>query len=137
MYFCSSGVFQSTLPHGERRSSRRIFPARKYFNPRSRMGSDDRDIPAKTAPVHFNPRSRMGSDSGGSCFKFPWVIFQSTLPHGERRHTSRSGRMVWDYFNPRSRMGSDASRESGALHKSYFNPRSRMGSDGPILSVMS
>ena len=36
-----SGRFQSTLPHGERRNrppARR--PRSRYFNPRSRMGSD-------------------------------------------------------------------------------------------------
>ena len=81
-----SDVFQSTLPHGERLPPRRSALRPGYFNPRSRMGSDDprcvllhpRGIsihaPAwgATRPSRrsrsprsdFNPRSRMGSDSG-------------------------------------------------------------------------
>ncbi len=78
-------------------------------------------------------------------------LFQSTLPHGERRGQPRKGRRVINRFNPRSRMGSDVISNAcrwlllvsihapawGAtyvriiLAHSYkgFNPRSRMGSD--------
>ena len=54
------------------------------FNPRSRMGSDNKRIKIKTCIMGFNPRSRMGSD---------WV--QTGHQH---LHMG---------FNPRSRMGSD------------------------------
>ena len=76
--------FQSTLPHGERRRSARIRRACRYFNPRSRMGSDY--IPYRLVlPIsYFNPRSRMGSDP-----------------------TPRNPRPRCTNFNPRSRMGSD------------------------------
>ncbi len=40
-YTFNDGVFQSTLPQGERRGKREIFPGRMDFNPRSRRGSDD------------------------------------------------------------------------------------------------
>ena len=56
-------VFQSTLPHGERRRSRKTC----------------------TAPPYFNPRSRTGSDKIQQMHQMIVCIFQSTLPHGERR----------------------------------------------------
>ena len=56
--------FQSTLPHGERRSRRTCprCPRWGYFNPRSRMGSDHHPPSHHMAGRDFNPRSRMGSD---------------------------------------------------------------------------
>ena len=102
-------LFQSTLPHGERLPFVLCsFPNRDYFNPRSRMGSDGAELVRKYRRHYFNPRSRMGSDSSlsnifwelhyfnprsrmgsdscASWARFFSVIFQSTLPHGERRH---------------------------------------------------
>ena len=137
------------------------------------MGSD---LAPTMTPIcqssDFNPRSRMGSDSGSEFFEIVYhisihapawgatrvqtatsvdLLFQSTLPHGERRaseivvmasvgifqstlpHGERhreypSGRLP-RYFNPRSRMGSDRDRLQRNQQSSYFNPRSRMGSD--------
>ena len=103
----STSAFQSTLPHGERRriGIRRIGrrsisihaprmgsderPAwcihrACYFNPRSRMGSDNSHHPRRCLPSNFNPRSRMGSDWTPSNTKHLNKSFQSTLPHGER-----------------------------------------------------
>ena len=78
------GLFQSTLPHGERHLWMLLVGGRASFNPRSRMGSD--------AGMPYGLVSSMK--------------FQSTLPHGERRrHPLRS--RVRTCFNPRSRMGSD------------------------------
>ncbi len=76
--------FQSTLPHGERLG--RISDARIYnsFNPRSRMGSDilalmDWIGPVVSihAPAWGATRLRVRSSNDS--------LFQSTLPHGERR----------------------------------------------------
>ena len=54
--------FQSTLPHGERRS-----------------------CPARLLPLRcFNPRSHTGSDTGSLLTNLMPLRFQSTLPHGER-----------------------------------------------------
>ena len=55
--------FQSTLPHGERRDNLRAPTPTRYFNPRSRMGSDRHwSRSPNSSAWHFNPRSRMGSD---------------------------------------------------------------------------
>ena len=100
------GVFQSTLPHGERPGRSIRFLRSGYFNPRSRMGSDDLRPPeesVKAISIHapawgatgqrpgisgrhqdFNPRSRMGSDVPVYDREDDDSEFQSTLPHGER-----------------------------------------------------
>ena len=101
---------------------------------------------------YFNPRSRMGSDKSYGSPSSSHPVFQSTLPHGERRcpwgvgresrHISihapawgatgrpRPSRTPPTYFNPRSRMGSDVNAiMHGELSSENFNPRSRMGSD--------
>ena len=78
-------MFQSTLPHGERRPSPTQADDRSSgFNPRSRMGSDV--VTARRSrwcPPGFNPRSRMGSDNVDPGLGHR-SAFQSTLPHGER-----------------------------------------------------
>ena len=108
-------LFQSTLPHGERRGSlkhlhqplnfnprsrmgsdRNItgnFTALHHFNPRSRMGSDNNDIQHSVPDSHFNPRSRMGSDHPHDVFQYVSSIFQSTPPHGERPDTQVAERI--------------------------------------------
>ena len=98
-------VFQSTLPRGERRRVCAHATPPRYFNPRSREGSDMPKLIKRYFFVYFNPRSREGSDAGISekhlC---SWIsihapargatpflrllrllyLFQSTLPRGER-----------------------------------------------------
>ena len=49
------------------------------------MGSDPSYTAASAYSRYFNPRSRMGSDVGSNTSRLWSVIFQSTLPHGERR----------------------------------------------------
>ena len=99
-------IFQSTLPHRERRTSDKGRPGYSYFNPRSLTGSDPAHFPEAEDPVHFNPRSLTGSDSveeamSGKChisihapspgattnynFSCRRRSFQSTLPHRERQ----------------------------------------------------
>ena len=56
------------------------------------------------------------------------LVFQSTLPHGERPGYNRL-RAVESYFNPRSRTGSDRGAVLCIVPPDYFNPRSRTGSD--------
>ena len=97
------------------------------FNPRSREGSDAIRQGHREPFSYFNPRSREGSDLP------PWIllysskisihapargatspvamtarsiVFQSTLPRGERLCSCRSATLLED-FNPRSREGSD------------------------------
>ena len=79
----------------------------RRFNPRSRMGSDALASKCRWQMRCFNPRSRMGSDCAPKLLSpkrlvsihapawgatLRWLsrtrrpTFQSTLPHGERRH---------------------------------------------------
>ncbi len=58
----STPLFQSTLPHGERRKSKPPFRRQSNFNPLSRMGRDRQHGYLYCYPRHFNPLSRMGRD---------------------------------------------------------------------------
>ena len=101
-----AGMFQPTLPHGERplSCSQEQVPS-GCFNPRSRMGSDRwRFIFRSDECVSTH------APAWGATIMEQWIkqhsAFQPTLPHGERRwlymwHCVRA------CFNPRSRMGSD------------------------------
>ena len=87
------------------------FPS-SNFNPRSREGSDSLLAFSAAFSSYFNPRSREGSDRANIGSNTRRTEFQSTLPRGERRLAN-----VWRwrsvrYFNPRSREGSD----HGQLH---------------------
>ena len=64
------GVFQSTLPHGERRDNRGSSTPCACFNPRSHMGSDLFRITFGAQCLSFNPRSHMGSDRTFFIFLF-------------------------------------------------------------------
>ena len=100
--------------------------------------------------ISFNPRSRTGSDADKNRYSVVLILFQSTLPHGERLCFSI---ILFDKrgFNPRSRTGSDLIRNHDLVHQLFqstlphgerpdrpihyqhrqtsFNPRSRTGSD--------
>ena len=79
----------------------------RYFNPRSREGSDAFLLAVLAVKdVDFNPRSREGSDVRNPC---------------PCQHLIN--------FNPRSREGSDKSIDISFYFFSNFNPRSREGSD--------
>ena len=78
--------------------------------------------------LDFNPRSREGSDPIIAQMQCHIILFQSSLPRGERPDR-RAGAQYPDDFNPRSREGSDVS-DGGAVPANFnFNPRSREGSD--------
>ena len=82
-----SPIFQSTLPRRERRVRPPWQPPRPmHFNPRSREGSDLRDLARKRrSNENFNPRSREGSDAQRCCMCLTRPkSFQSTLPRRER-----------------------------------------------------
>ena len=64
----SNAQFQSTLPRGERRRSPKPWTSTCRFNPRSREGSDRRELTLCQLDK----------------------TFQSTLPRGERRECSVS-----------------------------------------------
>ena len=103
---------------------------------------------------YFNPRSREGSDAVPKVKHIPASGFQSTLPRGERRYSATHSDTVYvisihapargatlsdretvtesQHFNPRSREGSDWLLPARANCRTDFNPRSREGSDGNI-----
>ena len=80
--------FQSTLPRGERHYNAHINIKQYDFNPRSREGSDQNKQSCLITYLHFNPRSREGSDVSAQGAPKAAVLFQSTLPRGERRCSS-------------------------------------------------
>ena len=62
------------------------------------------------------------------------LMFQSTLPRGERRIGVSLGSRITG-FNPRSRAGSDRRSTPTAGSRASFNPRSRAGSD-PLAALL-
>ena len=99
--------FQSTLPRGERPLLLCTSDSDTDFNPRSRVGSDPIRPTGSLWRRNFNPRSRVGSDSADKASGGFTVIFQSTLPRGERPSSTQERADFDRYFNPRSRVGSD------------------------------
>ena len=57
------------------------------------------------------------------------VVFQSTLPRGERHAITKTYLPDVDDFNPRSHEGSDSATRGGSSWFYDFNPRSHEGSD--------
>ena len=130
-FLARNSLFQSTLPHGERRTPHDA-PTRT------------RQVFQSTLPHGERQRQPMSTHTN--------EIFQSTLPHGERLGVAGFGfdpgaisihAPAWGatctgarrgrpgtHFNPRSRMGSDdPSHRAVDPGFHHFNPRSRMGSD--------
>ena len=125
-----NGVFQSTLPHGERPPTiplNRRDDAISIHAPA--WGATTLSSSRRMVSSYFNPRPRMGSDTSVSFLSVDRDLFQSTLPHGERRKRRRRIRHTTIHFNPRSRMGSDKYPQVCLSVRTYFNPRSRMESD--------
>ncbi len=62
---------------------------------------------------YFNPRSHEGSDDDVFNLSNSSVVFQPTLPRGER-HNLLNITMSFIYFNPRSHEGSDCNRPAAS-----------------------
>ena len=77
------GRFQSTLPHGERRLFLTACLFLLPFQSTLPHGERQKPIFYFSHDFCFNPRSRMGSDIFPPSFP-KYSLFQSTLPHGER-----------------------------------------------------
>ena len=99
-------LFQSTLPRGERR--RAISRRSRSWLFQSTLPRGERQHGRFFCGYHryFNPRSREGSDAGDAPYLYSKIKFQSALPRGER-HSQIPGYPVHIHFNPRSREGSD------------------------------
>ena len=122
-------MFQSTLPRGERPDTVSVGSAR---------GRVSIHAPAGGATYEAFLRETYGTVSihapaGGatviaSVSDLHFLLFQSTLPRGERHRlvTFTSPRSS---FNPRSRGGSDLAVDNRPDLEGGFNPRSRGGSD--------
>ena len=98
--------------------------ARACFNPRSHAGSDRPRWALARSFYRFNPRSHAGSDRIFCLESRQPVVFQSTLPRGERLLTMPMG--TWQVgFNPRSHAGSDY------IHRWIFYYRKRVSIHAP------
>jgi len=111
------------------------------------------DMAARRCPSHrcrFNPRPRMGGDQRKWATDPDYLPFQSTPPHGGRPsapHHDGTAPLVsihapaWGAtwrecdatpppgFNPRPRMGGDWAAPETVYIQTSFNPRPRMGGD--------
>ena len=101
----------------------------RYFNPRSREGSDVQRLLSKRTQYHFNPRSREGSDIRSGRGGQAVAHFNLRSREGSDAYSSAFWRVITN-FNPRSREGSDNSSSHSCRQIKNFNPRSREGSDG-------
>ena len=121
-------MFQSTLPHGERRLQEHFNGHVTSFNPRSRTGSDDG---AGCASVHF--RVSIHAPARGATLTT--VVCGKCVQGFNPRSRTGSDQLVYSFghfrcgFNPRSRTGSDQLVYSFGHFRCGFNPRSRTGSD--------
>ena len=100
----------------------------RYFNPRSREGSDVQRLLSKRTQYHFNPRSREGSDIRSGRGGQAVAHFNLRSREGSDAYSSAFWRVITN-FNPRSREGSDNSSSHSCRQIKNFNPRSREGSD--------
>ena len=121
-------VFQSTLPRGERRAEPeavRVVPGVSIHAPtRGATNLTLQPCYIVKVSIHAPTRGATFAKFGG----FTKVVFQSTLPRGERP-IQCSAFCVSDCFNPRSHEGSDGGRFALLGEERGFNPRSHEGSD--------
>ncbi len=79
---------------------------------------------------YFNPRSHEGSDDDVFNLSNSSVVFQPTLPRGER-HNLLNITMSFIYFNPRSHEGSDLLAKFSATTVDIFQPTLPRGERPP------
>ena len=85
-HICWQILFQSTLPHGERHDGNsEPTQSGKISIHAPAWGATVLRSCRKRHMGYFNPRSRMGSDNELLNTTQGYLRFQSTLPHGERR----------------------------------------------------
>ena len=79
--------FQSTLPRGERRGLFVSLPPIPHFNPRSREGSDG-SVPCGYRVNDISIHAPARGATARTARMLRLLLFQSTLPRGERRITN-------------------------------------------------
>ena len=103
-----SGMFQSTRPHGARRSGAWCQSSLSAFQSTRPHGARQ---PTLVNAIRHVP-------------------FQSTRPHGARLTAAKFIWSVWTCFNPRARTGRDSSTTRiCVMTLKCFNPRARTGRD--------
>ena len=150
VWTCPTG-FNPRLRTGGDDEIRNIVGELNRFNPRLRTGGDPTSN--GVAPDHgrvsihasareatcvrrgeqvavqsFNPRLRTGGDMFRARMAQPFLVFQSTPPHG-RRLVATSAGPLYPCFNPRLRTGGDPAMYERPPRSSSFNPRLRTGGD--------
>ena len=91
-------VFQSTLPRGERHPHFLPVAMPRYFNPRSREGSDAHSALrwSSVLPISIHAPARGATNQTAAEINLQYA-FQSTLPRGERREFGRFGSIFWAF----------------------------------------
>ena len=123
-----SGLFQSTLPRGERRQRMSRFPDHIVSIHAPTRG-------ATSAIFNFSRYNAVSihAPTRGATLRSGFMVsalrFQSTLPRGERPWTLSFSKADWQSFNPRSHAGSDQGHRFPSTRPVSFNPRSHAGSD--------
>ena len=120
--------FQSTHPHGVRLRivDIRLKDMHVSIHAPAR-GATQEHHHHTTEDLRFNPRTRTGCD-GAQPRRDRASGFQSTHPHGVRRHHVEQRPSVLR-FNPRTRTGCDQDMNEGRDQLAGFNPRTRTGCD--------
>ena len=123
------GSFQSTFPHGERRS--RLVRHSAFVGVSIHVPARGTTISLHHLDDHivsFNPRSRTGNDVHGKEWGSLSHTFQSTFPHGERRGIVTSSVAISGF---QSTFPHGERPKIDLIHYSLtgFNPRSRTGND--------
>ena len=143
-------LFQSTHPHGVRRTRQVHHPYHRCFNPRTHTGCDSRapkiavycsgfnprthtgcDIinsMRATSTIRFNPRTHTGCDIQTDCVRCEFDVSihaptrGATIPFAQIQPFSTC-------FNPRTHTGCDLLCKTTAQKMTSFNPRTHTGCD--------
>ena len=121
-------MFQSTLPHGERRGGACESKCCPLFQSTLPHGERPGGCRAPCTSQSFQSTLPHGERLLWTGATRAGRRFQSTLPHGERLEGEEIGSTQVG-FNPRSRTGSDGGWIRPCPCDHSFNPRSRTGSD--------
>ena len=106
-----AGIFQSSLPRGERPTPKPATTAGSDFNPRSHEGSDAWCTYRSICLAISILAPTRGATAWCSCLCTS-LKFQSSLPRGERLSQIDRNLSIFSDFNPRSHEGSDPPRKS-------------------------
>ncbi len=101
---------------------------RTNFNPRARVGRDDRKSDRRLYRRRFQSTRPRGARHVSKWFHLLSALFQSTRPRGARPRPQRVWYLPW-HFNPRARVGRDPRAYHPACARRDFNPRARVGRD--------